>query len=60
VPAEIPQDVRHVITFKSVADKTELTVTEHGYPADWVTELSRVGMNECLDKMTASLTEDSG
>jgi uncharacterized protein YndB with AHSA1/START domain len=58
LPPEIPQEVRHVITFKPVAgDKTELTVTEFGYTEDWVVELSRSGMNEVLDKMAAVLEE---
>jgi hypothetical protein len=33
LPAEIPQDVRNVVTFKALGEhRTELTVTEYGYP----------------------------
>src|SRR5512134_3028100 len=32
LPPDFPQDVRTVITFKAVGDKTELTITEYGMP----------------------------
>jgi uncharacterized protein YndB with AHSA1/START domain len=52
--SEIPFAVRHVITFKALDDnQTELTVTEYGYPSEQIAEISRTGMNQCLDKMTA-------
>jgi len=54
LPPEIPFEVRHVITFKALSDKkTELTVSEYGYPSEQIVEISRTGMNECLDKMAA-------
>ena len=52
LPPEIPAEVRHVVTFNELAnDRTELTVTEYGYPVAWIVEVSAAGMNECLDKM---------
>ncbi len=56
LPADIPPEVRHVILFK-VADsgKTAMTVTEYGYTSDETVNLSRSGMEQCLDKMAASL-----
>jgi uncharacterized protein YndB with AHSA1/START domain len=58
LPPEIPQEVRHVITFKPVGDdQTEMTVTEFGYPVEWIVEVSRAGMNQCLDKMAALVAE---
>lgn len=58
LPPQIPRDVPHVITFKAVADDTtELTVTEYGYTVDWIVEVSRAGMNECLDKMATMFAE---
>lgn len=52
LPPEIPFEVPHVITFKALGDKkTELTVTEYGYPSEQIVEVSKVGMNQCLDKM---------
>jgi len=55
LPADIPHGVRHVITFKSIGNKTEITVTEYGYTSDQTLELSRLGLEECLDKMADSL-----
>ena len=56
LPAGIPQDVPHVITFKSLGDKkTEMTVTESGYTTDQAVATSKAGMEECLDKMAANL-----
>jgi uncharacterized protein YndB with AHSA1/START domain len=56
LPPGIPQDVPHVITFKTLGDKrTEMTVTEYGYTSDQAVEISKAGMNECLDKMAENL-----
>jgi uncharacterized protein YndB with AHSA1/START domain len=55
LPPGIPQDVRHVITFKAVGDnQTEMTVTEYGYTPDQEFDLSKAGLEQCLDKMAAS------
>lgn len=57
LPPGIPTDVRHVLTFESTgAGRTELTVTEFGYPSDELVNLSKVGLEESLDKLAASLT----
>jgi uncharacterized protein YndB with AHSA1/START domain len=56
LPPGIPPDVPHVITFKALGDKkTELTIVESGYTTDQAVEISKAGMQECLDKMAASL-----
>jgi len=56
IPPGVPQAVRHVITFKAVGDnRTEMTVTEYGYTADQAHDISKAGMEQCLDKMAASL-----
>jgi uncharacterized protein YndB with AHSA1/START domain len=58
LPPDIPQDVRHVVTFKAVGDnKTEMTVTEYGYTSDQTFDLSKAGLEQCLDKMAASFAE---
>jgi uncharacterized protein YndB with AHSA1/START domain len=52
LPPGIPKDVPHVVTFKDLGNnKTEVSVVEYGYTSARVVELSRSGMNECLDKM---------
>lgn len=58
MPAEIPKDVRHVVTFNAVSgNKTEMTVTEYGYTSDQVLDMSKAGLEQCLDKMAASLAK---
>ncbi len=42
--------------FKDLGDgKTELTVTEYGYATDEAANLSKAGLEQCLDKMAESL-----
>jgi uncharacterized protein YndB with AHSA1/START domain len=56
LPPDIPDGVRHVITFKAVDEgRTEMTVTEYGYTSDQTVEMSRAGLEQTLDKMAASL-----
>jgi uncharacterized protein YndB with AHSA1/START domain len=56
VPPGIPEDGRHLITFKALAgNRTEMTMTEHGYTSDQAHDLSKAGLEQCLDKMAASL-----
>jgi uncharacterized protein YndB with AHSA1/START domain len=58
LPPGIPQDVPHVVTFKTVGDKkTEMTVTEYGYTTAQAVALSKSGLEECLDKMAAALAK---
>lgn len=54
LPPGIPDEVPHIVTFKSIADNaTEITVKELGYTAEDVVNLSKAGMEQCLDKMAA-------
>jgi uncharacterized protein YndB with AHSA1/START domain len=54
MPSGVPYDVPHVITFKAEGhNRTEMTVTEHGYTTEQARDLSRAGMEQCLDKMSA-------
>jgi len=55
LPPDIPFDVRHVVTLKSLDErKTELTVTEYGYASEQIVAISRSGMEQCFDKMAAT------
>jgi hypothetical protein len=57
LPPTIPRQVPHVITFMAQGpDRTELTVRESGYSSPDIVEVSRSGMEQCLDKM-ASVVE---
>lgn len=54
MPPGIPKDVPHVITFKDLGNgKTEMTYAEYGYTSDQVVDLSKAGLEQCLNKMTA-------
>jgi len=53
MPPGVPHDVPHEITFEATDVGTEMTVTEHGYTTEQARDLSRAGMEQCLDKMAA-------
>ncbi|HEX2034084.1 MAG TPA: SRPBCC domain-containing protein [Chloroflexota bacterium] len=56
LPPDIPQDVRNLVEFRPVGDnKTALRVTEFGYASEQALELSRMGLEQCLDKMAEIL-----
>lgn len=58
MPPDFPQDQRHEITFQSVGeDKTQLTVVEERWTVGQMREMSKLGMEQCLDKMTALFTK---
>jgi uncharacterized protein YndB with AHSA1/START domain len=58
LPPDIPREVPHVVTFEARGDgRTQMTVTEYGYPSDRIAELSRAGMEQCLDKMATIFAE---
>jgi uncharacterized protein YndB with AHSA1/START domain len=55
LPPDIPREVPHVVTFKTADDgKTEMTVTEYGYPSEQIVALSKAGLEQVLDKMATS------
>ncbi|MEU6646026.1 SRPBCC domain-containing protein [Saccharomonospora sp. NPDC046836] len=56
LPPDIPARVRHVVTFTSTGQKTELTVTELGYTSPQTVEISKLGLEQCLDKMAIALS----
>jgi uncharacterized protein YndB with AHSA1/START domain len=54
MPPGIPFAVRHVITFAPLdGGRTAMTVTEYGYTTREAHDLSKPGMEQCLDKMAA-------
>ena len=56
LPPDMPAEVRNLVTFKAVGEnKTEITVTEFDWPEGQMMEMSKMGMEQCLDKMAASL-----
>ena len=58
LPPGMPNEVRHEVAFEEVsANRTELTVTEYGWPAGDLMEMSRLGLEQCLDKMATLFSE---
>lgn len=56
VPPDVPSEVPHRIVFKSLDNgKTEINITEYGYTSEATVNQSKMGMDQCLDKMAASL-----
>jgi uncharacterized protein YndB with AHSA1/START domain len=57
MPPGIPQEVPHVITFKELdGNRTEMIVAEYGYAFEETRDISRIGMEQCLDKMAMIFT----
>ena len=58
IPPGVPFSVRHVIIFRRTGDDhTKMTVTEYGYTLEEARKLSKMGMEQCIDKMTAALAK---
>jgi pimeloyl-ACP methyl ester carboxylesterase/uncharacterized protein YndB with AHSA1/START domain len=54
MPADFPQDMRNDVVFKNLGNgKTEITITEYDWPEGQMKEMSKIGMEQCLDKMAA-------
>jgi uncharacterized protein YndB with AHSA1/START domain len=53
LPPDLAREVPHVVVFEAEGSRTRLTVTEHGYTNEHTLEMSRQGLEQCLDKMEA-------
>jgi uncharacterized protein YndB with AHSA1/START domain len=54
LPAGMPREVRHAVTFEELpGNGTRVTVTEHDWMVGPLMEMSRKGMEQCLDKKAA-------
>jgi uncharacterized protein YndB with AHSA1/START domain/predicted enzyme related to lactoylglutathione lyase len=54
IPPGVPRAVRHVVTLRPAGvERTELTVQEFGYGTAEARDVSRAGLEQCLDKMVA-------
>jgi len=59
LPPGIPKEIPHVILFKSLGtNKTEITISEFGYASEEAVNISKSGMEQCLDKMARSFTKN--
>jgi len=58
LPPDIPDVVPHVITFEATAaGSTRMSVLEKGYGSAQTVEMSRMGLEQVLDKMAVYLAE---
>ena len=58
MPADFPQDMRQAVVFKDLGGgRTEVVVTEYGWPVGQMRDMSELGMKQCLDKMATALQE---
>lgn len=58
VPPGVPYEVPHEITFEAAdVGATQMTVVEYGYTTEQARDLSKTGMEQCLDKMAAIFVE---
>ena len=56
LPPGIPDSVPHRVTLETLdGGRTRVTGVESGYAGADVVEISRVGMDQCLDKMAAAI-----
>jgi uncharacterized protein YndB with AHSA1/START domain len=55
LPAEMPGEVRNEVVFKDLGERTEITVTEYDWPVGQMMEMSRMGLEQTLDKMAGLL-----
>jgi uncharacterized protein YndB with AHSA1/START domain/predicted enzyme related to lactoylglutathione lyase len=54
IPPGVPREVRHVVTLRPLdGGRTDLTVREFGYGTTESRDVSRAGLEQCLDKMEA-------
>jgi uncharacterized protein YndB with AHSA1/START domain len=55
LPPDMPEEVRNAVSFEAAGERrTKIVVTEYDWPAGQMKEMSRLGMEQCLDKMAAT------
>src|SRR5215471_4813473 len=55
LPPDMPREVRNEVRFKQLGkEQTQVTVTEYDWTVGPLMEQSKLGLNQCLDKMAAS------
>jgi hypothetical protein len=50
--------VHHVVTFAVDGKTTTLRVAEHGYQPGPLLDMSRLGQEQCVDKLVAAVAKD--
>ena len=55
MPADFPEEIPSLLAFKRVGDKTELTAIEYGWSLGQMREMSKLGLEQCLDKLAENM-----
>lgn len=55
MPADFPEEIPTLLAFESVGEKTKLTAIEYGWTLGQMREMSKLGLEQCLDKLAESL-----
>lgn len=60
MPPDFPEEIPSLLAFKRVGDpstglRTELTAIEYGWTLGQMREMSKLGLEECLDKLAENL-----
>lgn len=55
MPPDFPEEIPSLLAFKRVGEKTEFTAIEYGWSLGQMREMSKLGLEECLDKLAESL-----
>jgi len=56
--AEIPREMRHEVRFRALGEKgSEVTVIEYGWTVGPMMEQSKMGLEQCMDRMAALLAK---
>lgn len=55
MPVDFPEEIPSLLAFKRVGEKTELTAIEYGWTLGQMREMSKLGLEQCLDKLAESL-----
>lgn len=55
MPADFPEEIPSLLAFKRVGDNTELTAIEYGWSLGQMREMSKLGLEQCFDKLAESL-----
>jgi Activator of Hsp90 ATPase homolog 1-like protein len=58
MPKDFTQNLLNAVTLRDLGHgKTEMTLTEHGWPVRKVMEMSKIGMEQCIKKMARAMRQ---
>jgi uncharacterized protein YndB with AHSA1/START domain len=55
LPPDMPSELRSEVRFEDLGGRTKVTITEYDWPPGQMKEMSKMGLEQTLDKMTALL-----